>query len=143
MLLAMLGDQELRSALRALFGVDEKGKELQKVKEKELQELKEKELQELKERVAAQEVLISQNERLVDLEQYSRRNCLNFTRIPENADESTTHLALDLREDGRAKLERTEHRQDSSHRHAENSAPETVTPTLSSHGREVRVLSDS
>ena len=63
----MFGDR-VRSALRALFGVDEK----------ELQELT-KELQELKEKVAAQQVLSSQQERLTDLEQYSRRNCLNFT----------------------------------------------------------------
>ena len=93
MLLAMLGDQEVRSTLRALFGVDEK----------------EKELQELKEKVAAQETLISQQEeRLADLEQYSRRNCLNFTGIPENSDENTVQLALDLGKMANVKLERAD-----------------------------------
>ena len=91
MLLAMLGDQEVRSTLRALFGVDEK----------------EKELQELKEEVAAQKVLLSQQEeRLADLEQYSRRNCLNFTGIPENDDENTVQLAQDLGKMANVKLEK-------------------------------------
>ena len=93
MLLAMLGDQEVRSTLRALFGVDEK----------------EKELQELKEEVAAQKVqLAQQEERLADLEQYSRRNCLNFAGIPENEDENTVQLALDLGKMANVKLERSD-----------------------------------
>ena len=93
MLLAMLGDQEVRSTLRALFGVDEK----------------EKELQELKEEVAAQKVIISQQEeRLADLEQYSRRNCLNFTGIPENGEENTVQLALDLGKMANVKLDRSD-----------------------------------
>ena len=92
-LLTMLGDPEVRTTLRALFGMEEK----------------EKELQELKEEVAAQRVVISQQEeRLAELEQYSRRNCLNFAGIPENDDENTVQLALDLGKMANVKLERSD-----------------------------------
>ena len=93
MLLAMLGDQEVRSTIRTLLGVDEK----------------EKELQELKEEVAAQKLLLSQqDERLADLEQYSRRNCLNFAGIPENADENTVQLAMDIGKMANVKIDRSD-----------------------------------
>ena len=93
MLLAVLQDPEVRSSLRALFGVDEK----------------EEELKELKEQVAAQQALISQQEeRLADLEQYSRRNCLNFAGIPENDSENTVQLAIDLAKMANVKLERSD-----------------------------------
>ena len=107
MLLAMLGDQEVRSTIRALLGVEEK----------------EQELRQLKEEVAAQKLLISQQEeRLADLEQYSRRNCLNFTGIPENADENTVQLAMDLGKMANVKLDKNDI--DRAHRIG---TPKTVT----------------
>ena len=73
-LLAMLSDGDIRSTLRELLGV----------------EAREKEIAELKEEVAAQRTTISEQEqRLAELEQYSRRNCLNFTGVPESQNENT------------------------------------------------------
>ncbi|KAF0295879.1 hypothetical protein FJT64_006593 [Amphibalanus amphitrite] len=92
-LLAMLGDAEIRATLRELFGLEEK----------------EKEIRELKEEVAASKLVISQQEeRLADLEQYSRRNCLNFTGVPESRDENTVQLAIDLAKMANVKLERAD-----------------------------------
>ena len=92
-LLAMLDDEQVRSRLRDVFRVEEK----------------EKEIRELKEEVAAQKTLIEeQNGRLAELEQYSRRNCLNFTGIPENKDENTVQLAVDLAKMANVKIDRTD-----------------------------------
>ncbi|KAF0303217.1 hypothetical protein FJT64_024794 [Amphibalanus amphitrite] len=92
-LLALLGDQEIVKTLREVFGVDQK----------------EKELQTLKEEVAAQKLIIEQQEeRLHDLEQYSKRNCLNFTGVPENPDENTLQLAVDLAKMANVSLHRTD-----------------------------------
>ena len=92
-LLAMLGDEDIRATLRDLFGLDEK----------------EKEIRELKQEVASQKTLIEeQGERLAELEQYSRRNCLNFTGIPEARDENTVQLAIDVAKMFNVKLDRTD-----------------------------------
>lgn len=92
-LLAMLGDGEVRSILRNLLGVEER----------------EKEIADLKEQVAAQKSVIEdQDQRLSELEQYSRRNCLNFTGIPEAKEENTVQLAIDLAKMANVKLERTD-----------------------------------
>ena len=92
-LLAMLSDQEIRSTLRELLGVEEK----------------EKQIRELKEEVAAQKAVIAdQEERLADLEQYSRRNCLNFTGIPESREENAVQLAIDLAKMANVMLERAD-----------------------------------
>ena len=92
-LLAMLSDQDIRSTLRELLGVEEK----------------EKQIKELKEEVEAQKaVIMDQEERLADLEQYSRRNCLNFTGIPETKDENTVQLAIDLGKMVNVKLDRAD-----------------------------------
>ena len=91
-LLAMLSDQDIRSTLRELLGVE-----------------KEKQLKELKDEVEAQKAVIAdQEERLADLEQYSRRNCLNFTGIPEEKDENTVQLAIDLAKMVNVKLDRVD-----------------------------------
>lgn len=90
-LLAMLSDGDVRATLRELLGVEEK----------------EREIAELKEQVSAQRVMISEQEqRLADLEQYSRRNCLNFTGVPENKDENVVQLAIDLAKMANVKLDR-------------------------------------
>lgn len=90
-LLAMLGDGEVRSMLRDLLGVEER----------------EKEVAELKEQVAAQKTVIEeQDQRLAELEQYSRRNCLNFTGIPETKDENAVQLAIELAKMTNVKLEK-------------------------------------
>ena len=90
-LLAMLGDEDIRSTLRELLGVEKR----------------EKEIRELKEEVAAQKAVIQQQEdRLSELEQYSRRNCLNFTGVPEDKEENTVQLAIDLAKMANVKLER-------------------------------------
>lgn len=90
-LLAMLSDGEIRATLRELLGVEEK----------------EKEIAELKEEVTAQRATINEQEqRLAELEQYSRRNCLNFTGVPESKDENTVQLAIDLAKMANVKLER-------------------------------------
>ncbi|KAF0314313.1 hypothetical protein FJT64_015193 [Amphibalanus amphitrite] len=92
-LLAMLEDSEIRATLRGLFGIEEK----------------EKEIKELKEEVAAQKVIITeQNDRLSELEQYSRRNCLNFTGIPEARDENAVQLAIDVAKMANVKLDRVD-----------------------------------
>ena len=92
-LLAMLGDEDIRVTLRELFGLEEK----------------EKEIRELKQEVASQKVLIEeQGERLAELEQYSRRNCLNLTGIPETRDENTVQLAIDVAKMVNVKLDRTD-----------------------------------
>ena len=92
-LLAMLGDSEIRSTLRELLGVEER----------------EKEIAELKAEVAAQRTTINEQEnRLAELEQYSRRNCLLFTGVPERKDENTVQLAIDLAKLTNVKLDRSE-----------------------------------
>lgn len=92
-LLAMLGDQDIRSTLREVFGLEEK----------------EKEIRELKQEVAAHKALISeQGDRLAELEQYSRRNCLNFAGVPEGKDENTVQLAIDLAKMTNVKIDRTD-----------------------------------
>ena len=47
-----------------------------------------------------------QEERLAELEQYSRRNCLNFAGVPETKDENTVQLAIDLAKLANVKLDR-------------------------------------
>ena len=92
-LLAMLEDSEIRATPRNLFGIEEK----------------EKEIRELKQEVAAQKVLINeQSDKLAELEQYSRRNCLNFTGIPETRDENTVQLAIDVAKMANVKLDRAD-----------------------------------
>ena len=92
-LLAVLGDEEIRATLRTVFGVEEK----------------EREIRELKQEVKAQKVLLEeQGERLTELEQYSRRNCLNFTGVPENKDENAVQLAIDLAKMTNVKIDRTD-----------------------------------
>ena len=92
-LLAMLSDGEIRSTLRELLGVEER----------------EKEIAALREEVASQrEIINEQEQRLSELEQYSRRNCLNFTGVPENKDENTVQLAIDLAKMTNVKLERSD-----------------------------------
>ena len=92
-LLAMLGDDDVRSMLRAVFGMEEK----------------EKQIKELKEEVAAQKaVIIEQDDRLAQLEQYSRRNCLNFTGVPESKDENTIQLATELAKMANVKIDRAD-----------------------------------
>ena len=90
-LLAMLSDGDIRSMLRDVLGVEER----------------EREIAELKEQVVAQKTVIEeQDQRLAELEQYSRRNCLNFTGIPETKDENTVQLAIDLAKMANVKLEK-------------------------------------
>ena len=92
-LLALLGDEEIRATLRAVFGVEEK----------------EREIRELKEEVKAQRAkLDEQGERLAELEQYLRRNCLNFTGVPENKDENSVQLAIDLAKMANVKIDRSD-----------------------------------
>ena len=92
-LLAMLGDEEVRSMLKDLLGVKQR----------------ETEIADLKEQVAAQKTVIEdQDQRLSELEQYSRRNCLNFTGIPEAKEENTVQLAIDLAKMANVKLERSD-----------------------------------
>lgn len=92
-LLAMLGDREIVSMLRGVFGLEEK----------------EKEIRDLKQEVAAQKAQISeQNDRLAELEQYSRRNCLNFTGVPESKDENAVQLAIELSKMANVKIDRTD-----------------------------------
>ena len=107
-LLAMLGDEDICSRLRGLFGVEERDKEIR----------------ELKEEVIAQKAVIQQQEeRLADLEQYSRRSCLNFTGVPEEKEENTVQLAIDLAKMANVKLDRADI--DRVHRIG---APKTATP---------------
>ena len=92
-LLAMLEDGDIRATLRSLFGIEEK----------------EKEIKELKQELAAHKAVIGeQNDRLAELEQYSRRNCLNFTGIPENRDENAVQLAIDVAKMVNVKLDRAD-----------------------------------
>ena len=92
-LLAMLGDEDVRSMLRDVFGLEEK----------------EKEIRDLKQEVAAQKAVISDQEnRLAELEQYSRRNCLNFTGVPEDKEENTVQLAIDLAKMANVKIDRSD-----------------------------------
>lgn len=92
-LLAMLGDAEVRSTLRAVFGVEEK----------------EREIRELKLEVATQKAqLEEQGNKIAELEQYSRRNCLNYTGVPENKDENTVQLAIDLAKMANVKIDKAD-----------------------------------
>ena len=87
----MLQDDDIRSTLRGLLGVEER----------------EKELRELREETAAQkETIRKQEERLSELEQYSRRNCLNFAGVPETKEENTVQLAIDLAKMANVKIDR-------------------------------------
>ena len=84
-----------------------------------------------KEQVAAQKTVIEdQDQRLSELEQYSRRNCLNFTGIPEAKEENTVQLAIDLAKMANVKLERSDI--DRAHRVGRPKTPasgqSTVTP---------------
>ena len=80
-LLAALADEDLRTQVRGLLGIEER----------------EKEIKHLKEIVEAQNAKIKeQDQRLSEIEQYSRKNVLNFTGIPEGKDENCLQLALDL-----------------------------------------------
>ena len=92
-LLAILGDQQIRATLREALGMEEK----------------EKEIRELKQEVAAQKAIIDdQSGRLAELEQYSRRNCLNFAGVPEANDKNSVQLAIDLAKMTNVKIDRTD-----------------------------------
>ena len=92
-LLAALTDQDLRTQVRELLGIEER----------------EREIKQLKETVEAQTVKIKDQERrLSEIEQYSRKNVLNFTGIPEEKDENCLQLALDLGKAMGVKLDRTD-----------------------------------
>ena len=92
-LLAALTDQDLRTQVRELLGIEER----------------EREIKQLKETVAAQNTKIKEQEqRLSEIEQYSRKNVLNFTGIPEQNDENCLQLALDLGKVMGVKLDRTD-----------------------------------
>ena len=92
-LLAMLGDEEIRSTLRTVFGVEEK----------------EREIRELKQEVAIQKAqLEDQGNKIAELEQYSRRNCLNYNDVPENKDENTVQLAIDLAKMANVKIDKAD-----------------------------------
>ena len=92
-LLAMLGDSEIVSMLRGVFGLEQK----------------EKEIQDLKQEVAAQKAQISeQSDRIAELEQYSRRNCLNFTGVPESENENSVQLAIELSKMANVKIDKND-----------------------------------
>ncbi|KAF0305627.1 hypothetical protein FJT64_002527 [Amphibalanus amphitrite] len=94
-LVAMLADEDIRAMLRGIFGVEEREREVRELKEEVA--VQKAVCAELKEEMAAQRAVIQQQEvRLADLEQYSRRNCLNFTGVPEEKEENAVQLALDL-----------------------------------------------
>ena len=106
-LLAMLEDDDVRSTLREVFGVERREKEIRELKEEVAAQAAIS--VELKEEVAAQKTVIrQQEERLSELEQYSRRNCLNFTGVPEVRDENAMQLALDLAKMADVKLDRAD-----------------------------------
>ena len=106
-LLAMLGDDDVRSTLREIFGVEKRDKEIRELKEEVAAQAAI--IVELKGEVAAQKTVIrQQEERLAELEQYSRRNCLNFTGVPEVRDENAVQLALDLAKMANVKLDRAD-----------------------------------
>ena len=113
-LLAMLGDEEIRSSLRALFGVEEK----------------EREIKELKQEVATQKALLEeQGNKLAELEQYTRRNCLNYTGVPETKNENTVQLAIDLAKMSNFKIDKADI--DRAHRIGKPRTPgpgQTATP---------------
>ena len=91
--LAFLQDEDIRTEVRKLFGVEEK----------------EREIAELKSLVKTQEAQIAdQDKRLNELEQYSRRNCLSYTGIPEESAENPVQLAIDLAKTVGVKLDRTD-----------------------------------
>ena len=91
--LAFLQDEDIRKEVRKLFGVEEK----------------EREIAELKSLVKTQEAQIAdQDKRLNELEQYSRRNCLSYTGIPEESAENPVQLAIDLAKTVGVKLDRTD-----------------------------------
>ena len=105
--MAMLADEDIRSLLRGIFGVEEREREVRELREEV--EAQKAVCGQLKEEVAAQKAVIEQQEgRLADLEQYSRRNCLNFTGVPEEKDENAVQLALDLAKMANVKLDRTD-----------------------------------
>ena len=80
---ACLTNPEVRKSLRDLF--------------KEELESRDKEISQLKEKVNEQQKLIeAQTDMIDDLEQYSRRNCLNFNGVAETANEKPVRLAIDL-----------------------------------------------
>ena len=92
-LLAALADQDLRTQVRGLLGIEER----------------EREIKHLKETVEAQNIRIKEQEqRLSELEQYSRKNVLNFTGIPEPSDENCLQLAIDLGKVMGVKLEKAD-----------------------------------
>ncbi|KAF0298475.1 hypothetical protein FJT64_004152 [Amphibalanus amphitrite] len=91
--LAFLQDEDIRKEVRKLFGVEEK----------------EREIAELKSLVKTQEAqIVDQDKRLNELEQYSRRNCLSYTGIPEESAENPVQLAIDLAKTVGVKLDRTD-----------------------------------
>lgn len=106
-LLAMLGDDDVRSMLRGIFGVEEREREVRELREEVAAH--QVASRELKEEIAAQKTVIrQQEERLSDLEQYSRRNCLNFVGVPEAKEENAVQLALDLAKMANVKLDRAD-----------------------------------
>ena len=82
-MMACFSDSGIRQSLRDIF--------------KEEFESRDREIKQLKEQVSEQKKIIeAQAETIDDIEQYSRRNCLNFNGVAETANEKPTRVAVDL-----------------------------------------------
>ena len=90
-LLAVLEDSDLRTQVRALLGVEERDREIAVLKDTNK---------------AQQRLIEEQEERLSELEQYSRKNCLNFTGLPETEGENPMQLVADIAKTIGVKLEK-------------------------------------
>ncbi|XP_043193052.1 uncharacterized protein LOC122365686 [Amphibalanus amphitrite] len=89
-------EEALKRALMACFSDNEIRKSLRDIFKEEL-ESRDKEIKQLKEQVNEQKKIIeAQADAIDDIEQYSRRNCLNFNGVTETANEKPVRLAIDL-----------------------------------------------
>ena len=92
----LITDEALKRALVACFSDSDVRKSLRDIFKEEL-ESRDKEIKQLKLQVSEQKKIIeAQAEAMDDLEQYSRRNCLNFNGVSETVSEKPMRLAIDL-----------------------------------------------
>ena len=125
---------ELRQELKEVRS--ERDREISELRE-ELKEARSEQEQELKDvRSALQQELAEVRSELNELEQYSRRSCLNISGIPETATESTDRIVRDVA--AAAGVTLTPADIERSHRvgRQQNEKSRTIIVKLSSHSRD-------